>query len=196
MLLRRGVIVMGEGSYGEPAVISFSPVNATLPHLVIGRYCSIAEGVTILVNADHNVGWVSTYPMRIKFGLPGANSDGHPSTTGPVVVGNDVWIGYGATVLGGVRIGDGAVVGAGSVVARDVPPYTIVAGNPAREIKRRFDDTTIAQLLDLKWWDLDHDSVTDLADLLCGPPDTSALAQRILTVRSRGSLTSRSSERI
>jgi len=91
---------------------------------------------------------------------------GHPSTKGDVTIGNDVWVGINTLVLSGVSIGDGAVIGASSVVANDVPPYTVVAGNPARLIRRRFDDETIKKLLEMKWWNWDIQKIKDNMPLL------------------------------
>ena len=179
-----GTIIMGEGSYGTPKLLAWAATASTPPHAVVGRYCSIAEDVTFLVNGDHNVGWVTTYPMHIKFALSGQAAGGHPVASGPVVIENDVWIGYGSTVLGGVTIHNGAVIGAGSVVAKDVAPYTIVAGNPAREIRKRFDDETIAVLLDLNWWNLDRESLVRAVDILCAPPDLAALRALVQSPRS------------
>jgi acetyltransferase-like isoleucine patch superfamily enzyme len=130
----------------------------------IGRYCSIAAGVRI-GEADHPVDWLGTSPFQYdgtRFGWhPTAESyqvsaiDAGPSGSfwrGPVAIGNDVWIGAGAIVRRGVTIHDGAIVAAGAVVVDDVAPYTIVGGVPARPIRRRFDDATIAELLELRWW--------------------------------------------
>ena len=115
---------MGHMSYGKPRILAFQSHEK----VVIGKYCSIAEGVTIMPGGDHRVDWVTTYPLRIMFKMDGANQDGHPSTKGDVIVGNDVWIASGVKILSGVKIGDGAVIGANALVSKDVEPYSIVGG--------------------------------------------------------------------
>lgn len=124
--------------------------------LVIGKFCAIGRGVKFIMNgANHRMEGFSTYPFSI-FG------HGWERVTptleqlrlrGDTVVGHDVWIGYDALILPGVKIGHGAIVGARAVVTRDVPPYTIVGGNPARELRRRFPEETVRRLLALAWWD-------------------------------------------
>jgi acetyltransferase-like isoleucine patch superfamily enzyme len=122
--------------------------------------------VTILLGGEHHAEWVSTYPFSLVF--PGAKVlPGYPHTKGDVTVGNDVWIGQDALILSGVTIGDGAVVGARSTVARDVEPYTICAGNPARLIRPRFPPQTIAALRRLAWWNWPPDKVKEAWPLLC-----------------------------
>ena len=139
---------VGRGTYGEPAVLQWGE-DASLR---IGAFCSIGRGVTIILDGDHRIDWVTTYPfMRFRDSARGI--EGHPRSRGAVVIENDVWIGYGATILSGVRLGNGAVVGACSVVTRDVPPYGIVAGNPAKLLRRRFPDETVRLLERLAWWD-------------------------------------------
>ena len=133
--------------------------------LAIGKFCSIACGARFLFNAaNHTLGSLSTYPFPILFeewGLPtDADSiakawDNH----GDIVVGNDVWIGYEVVVLAGVTIGDGAIVGSRAVVTKDVPPYTIVGGIPAKPIRKRFDDAVIERLEALRWWDWDEEKI-------------------------------------
>jgi len=120
--------------------------------LRIGSFCSLARKVTIFLGGDHRIDWVTTYPF-MHFRESARHVEGHPRTKGDVVIGNDVWIGYGATILSGVRIGNGAVVGACSVVTRDVPAYGIVAGNPAKLLRHRFSEETIRLLEQLAWWD-------------------------------------------
>jgi acetyltransferase-like isoleucine patch superfamily enzyme len=123
--------------------------------LRIGAFCSIVDGVQIFLGGEHRTDWVTTFPFSAKW--PAAKHIvGHPSTKGDVVIGNDVWIGQGATVMSGVTIGDGAVVGACSLVATDVPPYTVVGGNPARPLGTRFNEATIRRLLAMRWWDWDN----------------------------------------
>lgn len=138
---------IGEGTYGRPD-ITFYDAGATLK---IGSYCSIGPGVTILLGGEHHLDWVTTYPFSLLFD-DARSLKGYPHTKGDVVIGSDVWIGHGALVLSGVTIGDGAVVAARSVVTKDVEPYSIIAGNPARHIRFRFSDQTIQALLKIAWW--------------------------------------------
>lgn len=132
--------------------------------LFIGRFCALATGVTFVMNgANHAMTGFSTYPFNI-FGN-GWDEGFDPATIeagikGDTRVGNDVWIGGEAMILPGVSIGDGAIVATRSVVSGDVPPYAIVAGNPARIVRRRFDDTTIARLVEIAWWDWPIDKIT------------------------------------
>jgi acetyltransferase-like isoleucine patch superfamily enzyme len=149
-------LVMGRGTYGSPRVATFPGDTA---RVTIGAYCSIAVDVVLMDGGNHRTDWVSTYPFRAKLGLPGANEDGHPVSRGDIVIGSDVWIGRGARVMSGVTIGSGAVVGAYSVVTRDVRPYAIVVGQPARELRRRFDDDHVDALLAIAWWDWPEEKV-------------------------------------
>lgn len=122
--------------------------------LVVGRFCAIATGVRFIMNgANHALDGLSTFPFSI-FGAGWENpaEDWKKGSRGDTIVGNDVWIGTHAVVLPGVNIGDGAIIGAYSVVARDVPAYGVAAGNPARTKKRRFDEATIARLVQIAWW--------------------------------------------
>ena len=136
-------------------VLYHYPVNSE--RLVIGRFCSIACGAKFLFNsANHTLNSLSTYPFPILFEEWPLDVEDIPrawDNRGDIVVGNDVWIGYEAVILAGVTIGDGAVIGARAVVTRDVPPYTIVGGIPAKPIRTRFDRVTVERLLELKWWD-------------------------------------------
>jgi len=174
---------MGTGSYGAPELVAFAAQGGAPPYLVVGNYCSIAGGVTVVVNGGHRTDWVTTFPIRQIYQLPDRVLDGHPKATGPVTIGSDVWVGAGATLLGGVNIGHGAVVGASAVVASDVRPYSIVVGNPAREIRRRFDDEVVQRLLVLEWWTLGEADVIDLVDVLCAVPDLDELERRVNEVR-------------
>ena len=136
--------------------------------LIIGRFCQIAAGVTFVMNgANHQMNAASTYPFYIFEGWeqPVPSMDDLPHK-GDTVVGNDVWIGQGSTILPGVHIGDGAIIGLNSVVSRDVPPYTLVAGNPARIIRKRFDDELTELLLKLKWWDKSIEEIQTLIPIL------------------------------
>ena len=136
-------------------VLYHYPINHE--RLVIGKFCSIACGARFLFNsANHTQRSLSTYIFPVLFEEWGLDVDRIPEAwdnKGDIVVGNDVWIGYEAVTLAGVTIGDGAVVAARAVVAKDVPPYTVVGGVPARPIRRRFPDGDIQTLLSLRWWD-------------------------------------------
>lgn len=163
-LAKRGVVNLGSYTYGTPRVYaSRNPVVGVEPgaSVRIGSFCSIAESVEILTGGNHRTDWVSTFPLNIVFGTAAAWRDGHPSSKGDVTVGNDVWIGLGAKILSGVTIGDGAVVGAFSVVSRDVRPYAIVVGNPAREVRRRFSDEQVDKLLRIQWWNWSAEVVAE-----------------------------------
>lgn len=130
--------------------------------LIIGKFCMIASDVKFIMNgANHLTRSVSSYPFEI-FGNGWENAmegRAYPHK-GDIVIGNDVWIGYNATIMTGVNIGDGAIIAANSTVVKDVPPYTIVGGNPAVEIRKRFSEGEINQLLELKWWDWDLEKIT------------------------------------
>ena len=136
--------------------------------LMIGKFCQIAAGVEFVMNgANHQMNAVTTFPFYTLSGWdmkPPAVSD--LPLKGDTVIGNDVWIGQNATIMPGVHIGDGAIIGANSTVAGDVPPYTIVAGNPARQIRRRFDDEMIELLERFAWWDKPIDEINALIPIL------------------------------
>ncbi len=150
---------IGDYTYGKPLVYWWGGSTK----LKIGKYCSLAPGSTFVVGGEHSTRHITTYPF-ISF------SGKRPDTgKGNVVIGNDVWIGLNALVLSGVTIGDGAVIGAGCVVTKDVAPYAIVAGNPARLIRYRFSPETIESLLKIKWWDWPHEKVMASMDILDSP---------------------------
>lgn len=156
-------VKVGRFTYGNPQLMLWAEDE----RVEIGSFCSIAQNVTIFAGGEHNMHWVTTYPLRIAFGHPLAGKDGLPRTKGKTTIGNDVWIGYGATILSGVTIGDGAVIGAGTVVVKDVLPYAIVAGNPARLVRFRFDTETIAKLLEIAWWNWPLEKIEATTSLLC-----------------------------
>lgn len=143
--------------------------------LIIGKYCAIACGTRFLMaGAEHPTMGVSTFPFTMFGGVWAERTldivMGMPSR-GDTVVGNDVWFGYQSLVMPGVRIGDGVIVAAGSVVTADVPPYTIVGGNPAKPIRKRFDDAEVALLLRAAWWDWPVTLVTQhVAAIMSGTP--------------------------
>ena len=136
--------------------------------LIIGKFCQIASGVEFIMNgANHQMNAVSTFPFYTLEGweqTPPSKED--LPLKGNTVIGNDVWIGQNAVILPGVHIGDGAIIGANSVVGSNVEPYTIVAGNPARVIRKRFSDKLIQTMEELKWWDLSIEEINDLIPTL------------------------------
>lgn len=158
---------IGEYTYGVPAVTPFPTAK-----LQIGKFWSIANGATIDLGWSHRTDLPTTYPM---WGFPDQwpeAKDLNPSDVvfapkGDVVIGKDVWIGRDALILSPAVIGDGAVIGARAVVTRDVEPYSVVAGNPARVIRKRFDDDTIQRLLKLKWWDWPVEKINKNVHLIC-----------------------------
>lgn len=136
-------------------VLYHYPINHE--RLVIGRFCSIACGAKFLFNcANHSLKSLSSYTFPLfyeEWGLDKADVATAWDNRGDIIIGNDVWIGFEAVIMAGVHIGDGAIIGARAVVTKDVPPYTIVGGVPAREIRKRFDAATVERLQTLKWWD-------------------------------------------
>lgn len=152
-------------------VLYHYPINQD--KLVIGKYCSIACGAKFIMNsANHTLRSSSTYPFSLMWELYELDKGRVKETWdnhGDITIGNDVWIGYEAVIMSGVTIGDGAIIGTRAVVTRDVAPYTIVGGVPAKPIKKRYDETTIERLLDLKWWDWPFEIVKEhLEDILNG----------------------------
>ena len=142
-------------------VLYHYPINRD--KLVIGKFCSIACGARFLFNsANHTLTSLATYPFPIFFeewGLDIKNVTAAWDNKGDIVIGNDVWIGYEAVIMAGVKIGDGAIIGSRAVVTKDVPPYSIVGGVPARFIKKRFPDEVISALLNIKWWNWSTDRI-------------------------------------
>ena len=164
-------IIVGDFSY-----IADSDFESHVTHhyewnndkLIIGKFCQIASGVEFVMNgANHQMNAVSTFPFYTLEGweqTPPAQND--LPIKGDTIIGNDVWIGQNATILPGVHIGDGAIIGANSVVGSDTEPYTIVVGNPAKPIRKRFDDELIDIMENLKWWDKSIEEINDLIPLL------------------------------
>ena len=136
-------------------VLYHYPINRD--RLIIGKFCSIACGAKFLFNsANHTLSSLSTYPFPLFFeewGLEKRNVAASWDNKGDIVIGNDVWIGYEAVIMAGVTIGDGAIIGARAVVTKDVPPYTVAGGIPAKPITKRYPEETLAALSELKWWD-------------------------------------------
>jgi len=166
---------IGAHTYG----VSHRTVQLFLPdaRVAIGKYCSVAEGVR-LICGEHPVTRVSTFPFGIlPFVERAAEQD--PVTKGPIVIGNDVWLGTNAMVLSGVTVGDGAVVAAGAVVTRDVPPYAVAAGVPARVIRMRFTPEQIENLLQIAWWNWPEERIRAQIELFYGDVDTFIRAQTV-----------------
>jgi chloramphenicol O-acetyltransferase type B len=163
-------IEIGRGSYGGPKLHwSKGDFKWTLR---IGAFCSIAEDVSIFVGAHgrHTVDFMSTYPLGMVFGRAAVRKPSR-MTAGDlgVNIGNDVWIGRGAMIMAGVTIGDGAVVAARAVVNKDVPPYAIVGGVPAKLIRYRFDEATVARLLQVQWWNWPDEVIAERLSLFHTP---------------------------
>ncbi|APR04067.1 CatB-related O-acetyltransferase [Thauera chlorobenzoica] len=159
---------IGRGSYGDLTVRSWKEGTT----LTIGAYCSIAAGVKVFLGGEHRADWVTTFPFPAIWPADAGHITGHPRSRGDVVIGNDVWLGTEAMIMSGVTIGDGAVVGARAVVTRDVPPYAIVAGNPARIVRYRFDPVIIARLLRARWWHWSDDRIRTYLPLLLSDDPT------------------------
>jgi acetyltransferase-like isoleucine patch superfamily enzyme len=149
---------IGDYTYGKPKIYAESKL------FKLGKFCSIADGVTIYAGGEHNYNWVSTYNFYSKFKCKVCTT-----SKGEVIIGNDVWLADGVLVLSGVTIGDGAVVAARSVVTKDVKPYEIVGGNPAKHIKYRFSESQIDSLLKIKWWNWDIEKIKSNFNLILSP---------------------------
>lgn len=141
--------------------------------LIIGKFCQIASGTKIIMgSANHRISSVSTYPFNVFGGAWSEKTPEHLSQLpfkGDIVIGNDVWIGRESVIMPGVKIGDGSIIAAYSVVTKDIPPYSVVGGNPAQFIKKRFNDELIEILLKLKWWDFEKEKLVEYLPYLCEP---------------------------
>ena len=175
-VITRPNIIVGDYTYYDDADGAESFEEHVTHHyeflgdkLIIGKFCAIAKGVEFVMNgANHRMDSVSTYPFNIMGGgwERFAPELGELPFKGDTVVGNDVWIGQNAVILPGVHIGDGAIIGANSVVGRDVEDYTIVIGNPARVLRRRFDEEMTGLLLRFRWWDKSIEEINALIPIL------------------------------
>lgn len=158
-------IKIGRHSYGIKAGTILFVKSDTLPNVEIGNFCSFAEGVKLLVNLDHNLNYPSTFPFKTLFLRNSERLNKDATSKGPIKIGHDVWIGQDSIVLSGVEIGTGAVIGAGAVVTKDIPPYAVAVGVPAKVIKYRFSKNIILRLLRSEWWDLPDSDLMSLKDL-------------------------------
>ena len=181
--LQRGeesrIILTGKHSYGIQNIKIRSWGEGA--HLFIGGFCSIAGNQTVFLGGNHRTDWTSTFPFghifNEEFPAGSINGKDHPATKGHVLIENDVWIGAGCTIMSGVKIGSGSVVAAKSVVIKDVDPYTIVGGNPAKQIKQRFPLHIIKRLLEIKWWERDDIQINKIVPLLQSPLTENSLAE-------------------
>ena len=171
---RRGMVFNSKlGDY------SYTGYNTITKYADIGKYCSISWNVSI-GGANHNYCRISTHPFSFekKFGF--TNEGRYTSFSDPLVIGNDVWIGCNSVILRKVKIGDGAVIGASSVVTKDVPPYAIVVGNPAKILKYRFPAVVINKLLEIQWWDWDPNFIKNNISFFQNEPITLSLLENLL----------------
>jgi acetyltransferase-like isoleucine patch superfamily enzyme len=168
-----GQLEIGEWTYGRPTIYIYDKKT----RLRIGKFCSIAPGVSFIIGGDHRSDWLTTFPFPVIASdwKEVSGIEGHPASKGDIVVGNDVWIGYGSVIMSGISIGDGVCIGAGSVVVPNasiapegmIPPYSMVAGNPARIVRQRFSQDVIEYLLKIKWWDWPLDKIRANVKILC-----------------------------
>uniref|UniRef100_A0A6C0IS56 Acetyltransferase n=1 Tax=viral metagenome TaxID=1070528 RepID=A0A6C0IS56_9ZZZZ len=157
----------GKYTYGNSNIHIHSWNERTT--LSVGKFCSIADNIDIFLGGNHRSDWVTTFPFGHinKDIFTNFNGKGHPKTNGNVVIGNDVWIGSHSTIMSGVNIGDGAIIACDSHVIKNVEPYSIVGGNPAKLIKYRFSEKQINELLKIKWWDFEDNKINELLPYLC-----------------------------
>lgn len=149
-LVRDGRIDCGPQSYGVPIVKHYVYDDT---RLIVGNYTQMSETSIVMLGGQHNADHVTTYPIRINYQFPGAGQDGTPMPTGDTRIGSDVWLTQRTFVRSGVTIGDGAVIASCAVVTKDVPPFAIVGGNPARVIRYRHSEEQRTALLEIRWWD-------------------------------------------
>ena len=158
LTISKGELILGDYSYGKIGLHVYSSHF----QLEIGRYTSISE-ISIIIGGNHHTD-ITTYPFRVKFGGALGEEDNIPPRR--VLIGHDVWIGYGAIILDGANIGTGAIIGAGAVIRGEIPPYAIVIGNPGTIIKYRFNEKEIEMLMKSKWWELPKEALLKIENLL------------------------------
>ncbi len=183
-MVGKSLVTVGRYTYGiEHVTVRQWGEGASLK---IGSFCSIAASIMVFLGGNHKMDWSTTYPFghinQETFGDHSANkkySPTYPFTNGDVVIGHDVWVGDRVTIMSGVTIGTGAVIAANSHVIKDVAPYEIVGGNPAKHIKYRFGKDIQDLLLELKWWELSVESLREVAPELCQLPTVELLKNLI-----------------
>lgn len=157
--------VTGKYTYGNPNIYSWGEGKK----VIIGNFCSIGSNCNIYIGGNHRTDWVTTYPFgHINQNIFNKfNGEGHPASKGDVIIGNDVWIGGNVTIMSGVTIGDGAVIANNSHIIKNVEPYSLTGGNPAKFIKYRFTPEQIEKLLEIKWWNWNDAKINELSPFLC-----------------------------
>lgn len=154
-------VSVGEFTYGSFSIMDYEEGV----HLSIGKFCCIGCGVVFMLGGEHRGDWCTTYPFNV-FMDEFHYIEGHPRIKGDIVIGNDVWLGSNVKVMSGVHIGDGCIIGANAVVTKDIEPYSVAVGVPAKVIKKRFDDTIIDVLKKIEWWNWDKEYIYDAVPLL------------------------------
>jgi virginiamycin A acetyltransferase len=182
-ITRPNILVGDYTYYDDPAGMQEFEANVLYhfdfigDRLIIGKFCSIATGVKFIMNGgNHRTDWLTNYPFPIFGGAWTAATPEAWPNKGDTIIGNDVWIGHGATLMPGVQVGDGAIIAAQAVVTSNVDPYAVVGGNPARLLRTRFDAPTVNQLLQLRWWDWHIERITQRVKETCSA-DVAALAR-------------------
>lgn len=143
--------------------------------VVIGKFCSISSGLILFCGGNHRVDWITTYPFGHVPNSPIKSKAviGTPKTKGDIIIGNDVWIGKDVIIMSGITIGDGAVISANSNVVKDIPPYSIFGGNPAKLLKKRFPEEFITEFLEIRWWDYPIEDIEKIIPFLCNQQNLS-----------------------
>ncbi len=158
--------IVGEGTYGIENLNIYLEEYSQYK-CIVGKYCSIGPKIWIILHGAHAMNSITTYPLHIipeiseKMREKNIGEESNRVHKGDIIIGNDVWLGMECVILAGVTIGDGAIIGARSMITKDVPPYAIVAGNPARVISYRFTELQITSLLKIKWWDWSRDKIIE-----------------------------------
>lgn len=159
--LDKNKIQIGDFTYGEPVIRSWGEDA----RIIIGKFCSIGGNVQFILGGNHRNDWITTYPFNQLLPEQYGDIKGHPMTKGDIVIGNDVWICSDVKILSGVHIGDGATIAASAVVSKDVEPFSVVAGNPARRVKWRF-DANVVEHMGIRWWDWPLEKLAEAVPIL------------------------------
>ena len=168
---KKKILEIGKYSYGTPHIHFWDYETK----LIIGKFCSISSTANFLLGGNHRKEWISTFPFNAfsDFSFNVQHKIGYTSTKGDIIVGNDVWIGHSAIIMSGVQIGDGAIIGAGSLVSKNIEAYSIYVGNPAQKIGYRFDSEVIEKLIKIRWWDNSKIKIDRMIEHLSKPPNES-----------------------